>query len=124
MFDKFIDEKKNEIIEEISNLIKIPSVSEETGKQEKPFGEECEKALNYLMICDNEQREKVLCDIITSILTDEHIDNAEKLFKQFANLSETDISVIDFHDSLKTLETYCYADDKFLPQPFSEGDNE
>ena len=83
-----------------------------------------EKALNYLLICDNEQREKILCDIITSILTDEHIENAEKLFKKFANLSETDISVIDFHDSLKALETYCYADDKFLPQPFSEGDNE
>ncbi len=83
-----------------------------------------EKALNYLLICDNEQREKILCDIIASILTDEHIENAEKLFKKFANLSETDISVIDFHDSIKTLETYCYADDKFLPQPFSEGDNE
>ena len=83
-----------------------------------------EKALNYLLICDNEQREKIFCDIIASILTDEHIENAEKLFKKFANLSETDISVIDFHDSLKTLETYCYADDKFLPQPFSEGDNE
>lgn len=89
------------------------------GKQELSG----EKALNYLMICDSEQREKVLCEIIISVLTDEHIENAEKLFKKFANLSETDISVIDFHDSLKILETYCYADDKFLPQPFSEGDN-
>ena len=42
----------------------------------------------------------------------------------FANLSQTDISVIDFFDSLETLETYCYADDKFVPQPFSEGDKE
>ena len=49
MFDKFIDEKRNEIVEEISNLIRIPSVSEETGNEEKPFGEECEKALNYVL---------------------------------------------------------------------------
>lgn len=77
-----------------------------------------EKALNYLMICDCEQREKVLCDIIASVLNAGYIDGAENLFKKFANLSKTDISVIDFFDSLDTIKTYCYADDKFLPQPY------
>lgn len=49
MFDRFIDEKRNEIVEEVSNLIKIPSVSEETENEEQPFGEECEKALDYVL---------------------------------------------------------------------------
>ena len=75
-----------------------------------------EKALNYFMICEN--KEKVLCDIIESVLDGEHVDDAENLFKRFANLSKTDISVIDFYDSLEILKTYCYAEDKFFPQPF------
>ncbi len=81
-----------------------------------------EKALNYFLICDNAERENVICDIIASILTEEHVGNAEKLFKNFANLSKTDISVMDFYNSLEVVETYCYADDKFLPQPYSNGD--
>ncbi len=81
-----------------------------------------EKALNYFLICDNAERENVICDVIVSILTEEHIGNAEKLFKNFANLSKTDISVMDFYNSLEVVETYCYADDKFLPQPYSNGD--
>lgn len=86
------------------------------GKQELSG----EKILNYLMICNN--KEAVICDVITSILDVEHIDKAENLFKKFANLSKTDISIIDFFDSLDTIETYCYADDKFLPQPFTDGE--
>ena len=74
------------------------------------------------MICDNENKEQVLCDIITSVLNAEYIDESENLFKRFANLSQTDISVIDFFDSLEKLKTYCYADDRFLPQPFADGE--
>lgn len=78
-----------------------------------------EKALNYLMICDN--KEQVLCDIVASVLKAEYMEKSESLFKSFANLSKTDISVIDFFDSVETLETYCYADDKFSPEPFTNG---
>lgn len=81
-----------------------------------------EKALNYLMIADN--KEQVICDIITSILTEEHFNKAENLFKSFANASETDISIIDFYDALDSLEIYCMADDKFLPKPFSTGEGQ
>lgn len=81
-----------------------------------------EKALNYLMVCDDEDKEKVICDIIASVLKAEYMENSENLFKKFVNFSKTNISVIDFFDSLKTLETYCYADDKFLPEPFTEGE--
>ena len=59
-----------------------------------------------------------MLDIIESVLDGEHVDDAENLFKRFANLSKTDISVIDFYDSLEILKTYCYAEDKFFPQPF------
>ncbi len=89
------------------------------GKQELS----AEKALNYLMICDDQNREQVLCDIISSVLQAEYIDNFEDLFKKFANSSRTDISVIDFYDSFETLKTYCYANDKFLPKPFTTGEN-
>ncbi len=88
------------------------------GKQELS----AEKALNYLMMCNNEKKEQVICDIITSVLNAEYLDKSESLFKKFANLSKTDISVIDFFDSLETLETYCCADDKFIPQPFADGE--
>ena len=81
-----------------------------------------EKALNYLMVCDEEDKEKVICDIIESVLKAEYMENSENLFKKFVNFSKTNISVIDFFDSLKTLETYCYADDKFLPEPYAEGE--
>ncbi len=81
-----------------------------------------EKALNYLMVCDDKDKEKVICDIIESVLKTEYMENSENLFKKFVNLSNTNISVIDFFDSLKTLETYCYADDKFLPEPYTEGE--
>ena len=86
------------------------------GKQELSG----EKALNYLMICDD--KEQVLCDIVASVLKADYMEKSESLFKKFANLSKTDISVIDFFDSVKTLETYCYADDKFLPEPFADGE--
>ena len=76
--------------------------------------------MNYLMICDD--KEQVLCDIVASVLKADYMEKSESLFKKFANLSKTDISVIDFFDSVKTLETYCYADDKFLPEPFADGE--
>ncbi len=79
-----------------------------------------EKALNYLMICDDEKKEQVICDIIISILSAENFERSENLFKNFANLSKTNISVIDFFDAQKNIETYCYAKDKFLPKPFTE----
>ncbi len=79
-----------------------------------------EKVLNYLTICDDGSKEQVICDVIKSILDAEYMEKSESLFKKFANLSETDISVIDFFDSLEILETYCYSNDKFYPQPYGE----
>lgn len=49
MFDKFIDENKNEIINTVSELIKIPSVSIESDSTSHPFGEACTNALNYIL---------------------------------------------------------------------------
>ena len=49
MFDKFIDENKNEIINTVSELIKIPSVSIESNSTSHPFGEACTNALNYIL---------------------------------------------------------------------------
>ena len=77
-----------------------------------------EKILNYLMICKDENKERVLCEIISSVLLPEYVDNSDRLFKRFANESKTNISVIDFSDSFNTLKTYCYSDDKFTPVPF------
>ena len=77
-----------------------------------------EKVLNYLMICKDEYKEKVLCEIITSVLMPEYVDNGSRLFKSFANNSKTDISIIDYSNSFDTVKTYCYADDKFEPVPF------
>ncbi len=77
-----------------------------------------EKVLNYLMMCSDENKERVLCEIICSVLLPEYTDKADRLFKRFANSCETDISVIDFSDSYNTLETYCHSEDKFKPVPY------
>lgn len=49
MFDKIIEENKNEIINKTCELIKIPSVSQETDNPSLPFGKDCTKALNYIL---------------------------------------------------------------------------
>ena len=54
MFDKFIDENKNEIIDTVSNLIRIPSVSIENETSIHPFGENCTKALEYIIEIGNQ----------------------------------------------------------------------
>ena len=53
MFDKIIEENKNEIINKTCELIKIPSVSQETDDLTYPFGETCTKALNYILELGN-----------------------------------------------------------------------
>lgn len=53
MFDKIIENNKNEIIENLSNLIKIPSVSMETNNPESPFGKNCKDALDYILNLGN-----------------------------------------------------------------------
>ena len=53
MFDKIIEENKNEIISKTCELIKIPSVSMETSNLKLPFGEDCTKALNYILDLGN-----------------------------------------------------------------------
>ncbi|MBQ9657572.1 MAG: dipeptidase PepV [Clostridia bacterium] len=49
MLEKEIDSLKEDIIKQTCNLINIPSVSEETGDAEKPFGEGAKKALEYAL---------------------------------------------------------------------------
>lgn len=49
MFDEIIEKNKNNILDTTSELIKIPSISSETGIKEIPFGEDCSKALNYIL---------------------------------------------------------------------------
>ena len=53
MFDNIIDENKNEIINTLSELIKIPSVSTEANNPSLPFGEHCTNALNYILELGN-----------------------------------------------------------------------
>ncbi len=49
MFDELIEKSKNNIIDTVSNLIRIPSVSQDNDIPLKPFGEECSKALEYIL---------------------------------------------------------------------------
>lgn len=49
MFEKDIDKYKDEEIEELIEIIKYNSVSEETGNPEAPFGIECKNVLNYVL---------------------------------------------------------------------------
>ena len=53
MFDKYIDKKQNEIINTVSELVKIPSVTTVTDNPALPFGEHCTRALNYILELGN-----------------------------------------------------------------------
>ena len=72
-------------------------------------------ALNYLIISNNPTREKIICDIINSVLVPEYTDNSQKLFTSFVNSGETDISVIDYSQAIEKLSIYANSKDKFLP---------
>lgn len=49
MFDEIIENSKNEIINSLSELIKFPSISDESGFSQYPFGEDCNNVLNYAL---------------------------------------------------------------------------
>lgn len=49
MFDEFIENNKFKILDSLSELIKIPSVSEENNNTSYPFGKNCDDALNYVL---------------------------------------------------------------------------
>lgn len=48
MFDEIIEKNKNNILNSTSELIKYKSISNENSEN-SPFGEECSKALNYIL---------------------------------------------------------------------------
>ena len=76
----------------------------------------------YLLISENDVRERIVCDIIKSVLVADYVDDAEKLFTSFVNLCETDISIIDYSETIDRLYSYCYAEDKFYPEIYNKGD--
>ena len=49
MFNKYIENFKNEIINETQNLIQIPSVLSNSDNPSFPFGENINKALEYTL---------------------------------------------------------------------------
>ena len=76
----------------------------------------------YLQISENKIRESIICDIIKSVLIADYVEDSEKLFTSFVNLCETDISVIDYSETVDRLSAYCYANDKFYPEVYNKGD--
>lgn len=76
----------------------------------------------YLQISENKIRESIICDIIKSVLVADYVEDSEKLFTSFVNLCETDISVIDYSETVDRLSEYCYAEDKFYPEVYNKGD--
>ena len=74
----------------------------------------------YLQISENKIRESIICDIIKSVLVADYVEDSEKLFTSFVNLCETDISVIDYSETVDRLSAYCYANDKFYPEVYNK----
>lgn len=77
-------------------------------------------AFNYLLISNNSTREQILCDVINSVLVPKYTDNSQRLFTDFVNAGETDISVIDYSESIENLKIYANAEDKFMPVTSAE----
>lgn len=105
---------------EVHNTVSYKSyefnLSLEKGKQELSP----DLTYKYLKVSDISTRERIICDIIKSVLTTNYIENSENLFTSFVNLCDTDISVIDYSESIERLRVYCYADDKFYPEIYVE----
>lgn len=68
----------------------------------------------YLIVSDNATRSQIMCDILNSILVSKYTENSQKLFTNFVNNCETDISVIDYSEKIDELIIYSKAEDKFL----------
>jgi len=53
MLDKFIENSREEIVKKVQELIQIPSVHEDSKDPLKPFGENANKALEYMLNLGN-----------------------------------------------------------------------
>ena len=53
MLDKFIENSKGKIVKKVQELIQIPSVYENSDNPSKPFGENANKALEYMLELGN-----------------------------------------------------------------------
>ena len=49
MIENYIDTHKDEIIKQVQSLIQIPSVYSKSDNPKKPFGENCNLALEYML---------------------------------------------------------------------------
>lgn len=70
--------------------------------------------VKYLIISDNSTRSKVFCNVLNSVLIPRYTENSEKLFTQFVNSCKTDISIIDYSESIDELIVYSKTEDRFL----------
>ena len=71
--------------------------------------------MKYLVISDNNTRSNIICDIINSILIPKYTENSQELFTNFVNNCETNISVIDYSETIDDLVVYSKSEEKFLP---------
>lgn len=53
MFDQIIDNKKEEMLSSLCQLISFPSISIETNDPFMPFGKDCKDALDYILTLGN-----------------------------------------------------------------------
>ena len=74
-----------------------------------------EYTAKLLSVSNDSQLAGVMCDVINSVLAPEYTENSQKLFTEFVNLSNTDISVIDYSEWAEALKIYSNSTDKFYP---------
>ncbi|MCH5169674.1 MAG: LCP family protein [Oscillospiraceae bacterium] len=74
-----------------------------------------EYAYKYLAISETHEKSRIMCDMLASALTPENSEKSDDLFKIFVNNCKTDISVIDYSNSLEKLKIYSNAEDRFYP---------
>ena len=69
MIKKFIDDNKDNILNNICELIKIPSISDESSAENgMPFGRNCSDALNYILNLADSLGFKTLIPFILYVL--------------------------------------------------------
>lgn len=71
--------------------------------------------VKYLQILTVNERSRVVCDIINTLLKPQYTEKSDKLFKMFVNIFETDISIIDYSNAIDNIKIYSNSGDKFKP---------
>ena len=82
MLENYIENSKDKIIEHTQKLIKIPSIHSKSNDPSKPFGENANKALEYILVVDlPDDKVNSIIDAVKTKIKLDKIDDSKVVSK-------------------------------------------